>query len=145
MLRNSGWFTVHLLVQRGPHPMSVAGIHRHSTSSTPHLDLAHGCWESDANQEFHQLIPIWSLSPIYRFCAGIYTVTGTPWFNAVPLCAIGHRTRQIQHLTLLPYLTGNRPSSCKDPCTQCFSGKRKVFLGSLTTALGNVIEVPAFS
>ena len=52
---------------------------------------------------------------------------------------------QIPHLTLLPYLTGNRPSSCKDPCTQCSSGKRKVFLGSLTTALGNVIEVPAFS
>lgn len=52
---------------------------------------------------------------------------------------------QTPHLTLLPYLTGNRPSSCKDPCTQCSSGKRKVFLGSLTTALGNVIEVPAFS
>ena len=84
MLRNSGWFTLHLLVQRGPHPTSVAGIHRHSASSTPHLDPLHGYWESDANQEFHQLVPIWSLSPIYRFCAGIYTVIGTPWFMLYP-------------------------------------------------------------
>lgn len=53
-----------------------------------------------------------------------------PSVHAVFLCHWSQDKTQIPHLTLLPYLTGNRPGSCKDPPTQGSLGKRRALGGS---------------
>lgn len=117
--------------------------HKHSASSTPHLDRHMGAGNQMPTKSFTN----WFQSGVYPPSTGLcwhLSVTGTPWFMHTPLTPLvtGQDTDTASHIVAISDRQQVAPA--KTHAHSALWERGRCFLGSLTTALGNVIESQPF-